>query len=205
MQQGCFLQFAKAPRVGAVKTRLQPVLTPSRAAAVARTLSARVASALDAAPCGWDVCLVADEPEDPFLRELAARHGRVVHEQGPGDLGQRMQRALAHALRDYPAAILIGSDCPGYDPAYLLVATRILARTVAVLGPARDGGYVLIGFSRMHEAVFEGPRWGSDNVLAVQRTRLQALGLGWEELPPRADIDRPEDLWQLGEDFARRW
>ncbi|MBK7168664.1 MAG: DUF2064 domain-containing protein [Gammaproteobacteria bacterium] len=79
-------------------------------------------------------------------------------------------------MRDYPAAILIGSDCPGYDPAYLLEATRILARTDAVLGPARDGGYVLIGFSRMHEAVFEGPRWGSDNVLAVQRTRLQALG-----------------------------
>ena len=88
MQQGCFLQFAKAPRVGAVKTRLQPVLTPSRAAAVARTLIARVASALDAAPCGWDVCLVADEPEDPFLRELYAAWGkpeRVAQYAEPGD------------------------------------------------------------------------------------------------------------------------
>ncbi|MBK6584078.1 MAG: glycosyltransferase [Gammaproteobacteria bacterium] len=145
-------------------------------------------------------------PADPFLRELAARHGRVIREQGPGDLGQRMQRALSLALSDYPAAILVGSDCPGFDPAYLLEATRILARTDAVLGPACDGGYVLIGFSRMHEAVFEGPAWGSDSVLAAQRARLLALGQRWEELPLRADIDRPEDLWQLGEDVSiRRW
>jgi hypothetical protein len=117
-----------------------------------------------------------------------------------------MQRALALALRDYPAAILVGSDCPGFDPDYLLEATRILARADAVLGPAQDGGYVLIGFSRMREAVFDGPAWGSDSVLATQRARLQALGHSWEELPLRADIDRPEDLRQLGEDSPlRRW
>ncbi|MBP8925813.1 MAG: TIGR04282 family arsenosugar biosynthesis glycosyltransferase [Pseudomonadales bacterium] len=206
MRRGCFLQFAKAPRAGRVKTRLQPALTALQAAALARVLTAHVAAALDAIPPGWDAFICADEPGDPFLCELAARHKRVIREQGAGDLGPRMQRALALALRDYPAAILVGSDCPGFDPDYLLEATRILARADAVLGPAQDGGYVLIGFSRMREAVFDGPAWGSDSVLATQRARLQALGHSWEELPLRADIDRPEDLRQLGEDSPlRRW
>ncbi|MBK6584077.1 MAG: hypothetical protein IPG20_14490 [Gammaproteobacteria bacterium] len=62
MRRGCFLQFAKAPRTGQVKTRLQPALTASQAAAVARRLSADVAAALDAIPSGWDAVMCADEP-----------------------------------------------------------------------------------------------------------------------------------------------
>ena len=202
MRNGCFLQFAKAPRVGFVKTRLQPALSARQAAGVARFLTERVADALREIPSGWEACLCVDDPEDAFLRSLAARHGRVLHAQGGGGLGQRMRRALLAALRQYPCAIVVGSDCGSYDADYLLEATRILARADAVLGPATDGGYVLVGFSRMKSSVFEGPRWGSGSVLAEQRARLEALGHSWEELPVRSDIDRPEDLWRLGAEFG---
>ncbi len=197
---GCFLQFAKAPRAGAVKTRLHARFTPAAAAAVARELTCRVAAALGAIPAGWDAMLCADDPADEFLRGLAARAGRELCAQGGGDLGERMWRAADAALARYRAVIVVGSDCLGYDAAYLGEAAAALERGCdAVLGPALDGGYVLAGFTRLPSAVFAGVPWGTDAVLARQRERFAALGLRWHELPERADIDRPQDLWRLGE------
>ena len=66
-----------------------------------------------------------------------------------------------------------------------------------MLGPALDGGYVLVGFTRLPPDVFAGVAWSTGEVLAQQRGRFEALGLSREELPVRADIDRPQDLWRL--------
>lgn len=197
---GCFLQFAKAPRAGAVKTRLHGQLSPAGAAEVARELTRRVAAALRAVPAGWEATLCVDDTTDAFLRELAAREGRTLRAQGGGDLGARMWRAVDAALAEYRAVIVVGSDCLGYDAAYLGDAPVALERGFdAVLGPALDGGYVLAGFTRLPSAVFAGVPWGTDVVLARQRERFAALGLRWHELPGRADIDRPQDLWRLGD------
>lgn len=198
-RRGCFLQFAKAPRAGAVKTRLHEQLSPAVAAEVARELTRRVAAALRAVPAGWDATLCVDDSTDAFLRELAAREGRTLRAQGDGDLGARMWCAADAALAEYRAVIVVGSDCLGYDAAYLGDAAAALERGFdAVLGPALDGGYVLAGFTRMPPAVFAGMSWGTDVVLARQRERFAALGLRWHELPERADIDRAQDLWRLG-------
>jgi len=196
---GCFLQFAKAPRAGAVKTRLHGQLSPAAAAEVARELTRRVAAALRAIPSGWDAALCVDDTTDAFLQELAVREGRALRVQGDGDLGARMWRAIDTALAEYRAVIVVGSDCLDYDAAYLGQAAAALERGCeAVLGPALDGGYVLAGFCRLPPAVFAGVQWSTGAVLAQQRERLAALGLCWDELPVRADIDRPEDLWRLG-------
>lgn len=197
---GCFLQFAKAPRAGAVKTRLHGQLSPAEAAEVARELTRRVAAALRAVPSGWDAMLYVDDTTDAFLRELATREGRAMRAQGDGDLGARMWRAVDAALAEYRAVIVVGSDCLGYDAAYLGDAAAVLERGFdAVLGPALDGGYVLTGFTRLPSAVFAAVPWGTDVVLARQRERFAALGLRWHELPERADIDRAQDLWRLGD------
>ena len=196
----CFLQFAKAPRAGAVKTRLHEQLSPAAAAEVARELTCRVAAALRAVPVGWEVTLCVDDTTDAFLRELASREGRTLRAQGDADLGARMWRAVDAALAEYRAVIVVGSDCLGYDAAYLGDAAAALERGFdAVLGPALDGGYVLAGFTRLAPAVFAGMSWGTDMVLARQRERFAALGLRWHELPERADIDRAQDLWRLGD------
>ncbi|RLA31853.1 MAG: glycosyltransferase, partial [Gammaproteobacteria bacterium] len=68
-----------------------------------------------------------------------------------------------------------------------------------VLGPAEDGGYVLIGVRRLSPVLFEGVDWGSDRVLRQTRARLTALGWRWHELRMLWDVDRPEDLMRLGE------
>jgi glycosyltransferase A (GT-A) superfamily protein (DUF2064 family) len=94
--------------------------------------------------------------------------------------------------------IVVGSDCPGFDPAYLCAAAKVLGEgNDAVLGPAQDGGYVLIGLRRSHPGLFDGIGWGSATVAEAQRERFRSLGFNWRELPVRADVDRPEDLWML--------
>jgi hypothetical protein len=105
-----------------------------------------------------------------------------------------MHRALARALRGAERAVLIGADCPALTPAYLREAIAALEGADVVLGPARDGGYVLVGARRVAPALFDGIAWGSSRVLDEQRACLRALGWRWSELATLWDVDRPEDL-----------
>jgi hypothetical protein len=195
---GCVIQFAKAPVPGRVKTRLHPCLGEAGAAGLSERMIAGVSAALGAVPAGWESVLCADDPGHACFHALAERSGQGLWEQGEGDLGERMARACTRALRSFPAVIVVGSDCTGYDPGYLRRAMCLLASgTQAVLGPAVDGGYVLIGLRRCPEGLFEGIAWGSASVASSQRRRLQQCGLPWQELPPRADVDRPVDLWMV--------
>jgi hypothetical protein len=118
--------------------------------------------------------------------------------QGPGDLGKRMHRALARALRDHESAILIGSDCPVLAASDLRAAAQALqGGASAVLSPAEDGGYALIGLRRNSRRLFSGIDWGGAQVLAQTRRRLGQLGWGWKELRTLWDVDRPEDVARL--------
>ncbi len=193
------LVFARDPVPGQVKTRLIPALGADAAAALYRQLlvhSLRVAAALP----GVARTLWVDRP-DPgtWIREAASAHGMALAVQCHGDLGRRMHRALETALAAADRAILIGSDCPGYDPHYLEAAFGALEDHDAVLGPAADGGYVLLGLRRAEPALFEAVDWGSNHVLAQTRTHLGRLGLSWAELPTLHDVDTAADLERLGE------
>jgi hypothetical protein len=98
-------------------------------------------------------------------------------------------------LRRHRGARLIGSDCPELRAADLRRAARLLAGGCdAVLGPARDGGYVLIGVRRLTPRLFEGIEWGGSGVYAATAQRLEAARYRWRALRPLGDIDRPEDL-----------
>ena len=121
--------------------------------------------------------------------------------QGPGDLGDRMHAAFRRALAGAPAAIVVGCDCPALTPDHLREAAAALAGGAdAVLAPAEDGGYVLIGLTRVTQRLFNGIRWGESTVMADTRDRLAALGWRWRELETLWDVDRPEDLARLREE-----
>jgi glycosyltransferase A (GT-A) superfamily protein (DUF2064 family) len=76
----------------------------------------------------------------------------------------------------------------------------------AVIGPAEDGGYVLIGLRRYAPELFKGVSWGTDLVLKETRERLRVLGWQWHELKERWDVDRPEDMKRLkSEGLLKRW
>lgn len=199
-ERGCVLQFAKAPLPGRVKTRLAADIGAEAAAELAKRLTERVARDLGSLPPGWSRRLCVDDPSHPLFLRLARAAGAPPLPQGDGDLGARMRRGCEAVLAAWPAAIVVGSDCTGYDPAYLAAATAALDDGAdAVLGPALDGGYVLVGFrSSVPPGVLEGIAWGGDQVAAMQRERFRARSMRWVELPPRADIDRVEDLASPG-------
>jgi len=192
------LVFAKAPVQGEVKTRLIPALGAAGAAALHERLVDRALATAAAAAVGPVELCCAPDARHPALAPLARRHGAALGEQGPGDLGDRMHGAFSRALAGAPAAILIGSDCPALTPEHLRAAVAALAAGEdAVLAPAEDGGYVLIGLAHPERSLFERIAWGGPTVLAETRGRLAAAGLRWREIATLWDVDRPEDLDRL--------
>ena len=196
---GClFIQFAREPVVGAVKTRMNPHLSPEQACQLHCELVLWTCRNLLAAGQGAVELCVAGETDHPLFQRCRESGVAAVTRQHGANLGERMYEALVEGLSRYSSVVLVGSDCPGIDGAYLAGALQGLQEAPLVFGPANDGGYVLVGASRVVPEIFAGISWGSDRVYGQTVAALQGLGLPWRELPFLADIDRPEDLplWQ---------
>ena len=179
------IQFARAPVEGQVKTRMMPHLGAAAACELHRELVLWTTRTLLDAGLGDVQLAVSGDLDDPlFDRCRALGDLALCAQQGP-DLGERMHRALQEGLQHYRRVILVGSDCPSIEPGYLASALCALDRDPVVLGPALDGGYVLIGATQPCRALFEGVDWGTDKVYAQTLDRLRARGLGWGELPVR--------------------
>lgn len=183
--------FAKAPRVGMAKTRLAPTLGLVGAAALAEAF-------LQDALTSWQASelLVAHTGTwKPELWAALARHRCTP--QGPGDLGQRMQRVLQLALKSCDAAIAVGTDIPGLGEDDAASALRALHDHDAVLGPARDGGFYLLALKQCPDGLLEGLPWSSSETLDATRERLTSQGMSVALLPERFDVDAGADLRDL--------
>ena len=194
MKTPALLLFAKQPLAGAVKTRLQPQCNPQQAADIADfAIRASVQLAVSYWPgevtlCGWPDC-------DHFLfREMAEQYHIHLANQDPGDLGEKMQQALAQAIAISGAAAVMGCDVPQCTGPILEQAFEALARSRNVLGPTLDGGYYFIGLQHSAPRLFEAIDWGSDHVLKQTQARAQELGVEFEMLTRLRDIDTWEDL-----------
>ena len=192
---GTLICFAREPVPGQVKTRLIPPLGPVGATRLYRALLGVTLEAAAAVPGVHRELWCADGPRDGGVcGRLARRYDMSLRHQPPGDLGRRMEAALAEALTHSERAVLIGSDCPQFNLAYLASAFAALETADAVLGPAADGGYVLIGLRRISPELFADMPWGTGLVLARTRAALRGLDWSWVELPTLRDLDVPEDL-----------
>ena len=189
------LVFAKAPVAGQAKTRLAAQVGDGPALAAYRALiEATLSCAAAARDAGIlaEVALWCTDPDAPALAELAERHGLARHRQAAGDLGTRMSAAIAAALRTSPRVLLVGTDCPVLTPAYLAAASASLATHDAVLGPAEDGGYVLVGARR--PLAFDGVRWSTAHTRADTLAAFAAGGVSCALLPPLWDVDDADAL-----------
>jgi len=117
--------------------------------------------------------------------------------QGAGDLGERMARILARAIAEAGRGMVIGADLPGLPRSHLEMARDALARHEAVLGPTEDGGFYLLGLSRVPEGVLTDLPWSSPDTLARTERRLAGAGLGAARVPAWFDVDVPADLLRL--------
>jgi rSAM/selenodomain-associated transferase 1 len=192
------LVFAKAPVEGECKTRLIPALgrsgaTMLHAAMVQHTLAMVIRAALGPVQL-WCSPL----PQHPFFGTCRDQHRLTLHRQRGHDLGSRMAHAIKQALKRSARVILIGTDCPALNEKDLHQAHQQLsAGNDVVIGPANDGGYVLIALNQTSPQLFQSIDWGSAKVLQQTRKRLRQLGYHWHELEMRRDIDTTDDLASL--------
>jgi len=183
----------KAPRPGAVKTRLAQTLGAEAACAAYRQLVGRLLEQIDGIG-GVQLRFAPDDAEDeirPYLRP-----GWSTAAQGGGDLGERLARTFQDAFAaGARRVVVIGADCPEVASQDIEAAWGALARCDLVLGPAADGGYWLMGLRVMKRRLFEGIAWSTPGVLEQTLDRARAAGLTFELLRELHVVDTAAD-WQ---------
>lgn len=189
------LIFAKAPLPGQVKTRLVPLLGASGAAHLHGEMVRHTVQCVQAAALAPLQLWCTPSTVAPLFAELKQRSALELYEQRGADLGTRMLHAFTVALQSAEAAVAIGTDWPALDPDVIATALQRLQQgDDVVLGPAEDGGYVLLGLRRVDAQLFTDIAWGSAQVLAQTQARLRRLQWRWSELPMSWDLDRPVDF-----------
>lgn len=198
------LVIAKAPVPGRVKTRLCPPCSPTQAALLAEAALLDTLAAVVATPASRHVLVLDGEP-GPWVPAAFD-----VVEQCRGGLAARLAHAFGEAFATGAGpVVLVGMDTPQVTPNHLQrAAARLDAAHDAVLGPARDGGYWLIGLARPHPDAFAGVPMSAADTGARQRAQLARCGYrvaGTDEL---VDVDTAEEARQVaaavpGSAFAR--
>jgi rSAM/selenodomain-associated transferase 1 len=179
--------FVKAPRPGAVKTRLAKAIGAPAAAAAYRQLVATLLNQL-AGLGGVEVCFSPDDAAGEVRHWL--KEGWSSSPQGDGDLGKRMESAFRRAFQTGAKRVaVIGSDCPVVRAEDIREAWGGLQTHDVVLGPAADGGYWLIGLRQSQPNLFSDIRWSTENVFAETLRRVQHAGLSVQLLRELADVD----------------
>ena len=189
------LVFAKAPVAGQVKTRLQPRFTPQQSVAIHRRLVEHcLATVSNLADTSIELWVGSGHP---WWAELAAVYPVQLHYQRGMDLGERMATAFQQALPVADKVLVMGTDCPFINGEYLQQAFQQLEDNQLVIGPAEDGGYVLIGLKQPQPPLFQQISWGSDQVLQQTLHQAARCQLSCAALATLMDIDRPEDVQRL--------
>ena len=192
------LVFAKAPVPGEVKTRLIPLLGPAGAAELQRRMLSRAIRTALRSGVGPVELWCAPDSRHAAFDVIAETLPISLFPQSGADLGRRMWNAARAALQRAGAVLLTGADCPALTADLLRRAVTGLAHGHnAVLVPAADGGYVMLGLARGCEDLFEAIPWGGATVMADTRARLARQGWRWLELETLWDVDRPDDLQRL--------
>ncbi|HLN16815.1 MAG TPA: TIGR04282 family arsenosugar biosynthesis glycosyltransferase [Acidimicrobiales bacterium] len=184
------LVLAKAPVPGRVKTRLCPPLSPEEAADLAAAALADTMVAVGRSSARRRVLVVDGDPTGvvpPGCDHLSQR---------PGDLGARLAGAFEDAYATSPLPmVLVGMDTPQLTPHLLEEAAAALASggTDAVVGPAADGGFWLLGLRQPVPGLFDGVPMSRATTGEALSGRLAHLGLRWRVGPVRRDVDELDD------------
>lgn len=212
MSQDALIVFSRYPRLGRVKTRLQPVLGVEvclklHTALLLDTIH-RIASLASAEKATLHLYLAECSAQE--LQSLLARHDLPstirLHQQAGKDLGERLWNACQAVFRESPRIVLLGSDSPSLPLDYIRQARTDLLDFPVVMGPSFDGGYYLLGLSQPRQDIFRGITWGTSTVLEKTLAKLQKeeyrLLPGWYDVDTLADLERLRaDLQSVFEGF----
>lgn len=187
------LVFAKAPRVGEVKTRLATTIGTEAACDAYKQLVSVVGARLHSIRSAT-VCFSPVDAEDE-LRSYFSAEWKFRPQVG-FTLGERLQGGLAESFATGAQRVaVIGTDCPYLCAADIENAWNLLGAHDAAIGPAEDGGYWLLGLKAPQPELFADIAWGTSSVLRQTLDRAERLGLKVATLRTLADVDTASD-WE---------
>jgi uncharacterized protein len=193
--------FTRYPETGSTKTRMIPILGPKGAANLHREMTEHVLSQVAGPSASHNMAVEIryDGGNEDLMRRWLGSEFEYVLQKGD-DLGERMKRAFKDAFEsDAASAVIVGTDIPDLTAKVIKNAFAALKQNKMVLGPAKDGGYYLIGlsktaFSAVAGSLFAGIKWGEKDVLTKTVNAAIRLGIRYSLVKELGDVDRPEDL-----------
>jgi rSAM/selenodomain-associated transferase 1 len=192
--------MAKAPRLGAVKTRLAPSLSPGAVTAFYCCLL-EDSLALVRSLCDVEVAIMCPDSDVNELTQLAGDGASVVAQKGEG-LAAGLTSVFAHFAEGHQRRIIaFNSDSPHLPRSVLEDAFETLAVHDVVVGPTHDGGYYLVGATASHPTLFAGDGMGTTSALERLLSRARALELSVGFADAFYDIDVADDLARLAEEL----
>ncbi len=185
--------FYRNPILGKVKTRLAATLGDESALDIYRHLVAhtrevicKVEVTTAKAVFYSDVIDVDDEWGDVHVQKF---------QQIGVSLGERMIEAFSLGFSmGYKSICIIGTDCLELSSSIVDSAFTELRNHDAVIGPARDGGYYLLGMNNLEPTIFQNKNWGSDSVYEATLADFKQTGFCYSVLPTLSDIDVEDNL-----------
>lgn len=194
MSKGALILFVKNPIPGKVKTRIAATAGAELALRIYKALLSKLRYTSLDVPFERYAYLSGSGASEGEWPE-ASFHIRT--QKGKG-IGTRMLNAFKEVLADHDRAILVGSDIPALTPGLLQDAMDALVTNDLVLGPARDGGYYLIGLCGSVPALFDGISWSSASVFSQTLEKAKKLKLSVGLMPMLSDVDTEEDWLEQG-------
>jgi len=193
--------MAKAPRPGAVKTRLVPGLSLEAVIAFYCCLLDDTL-ALARSLGDVEVAIMCPDSDVNELAQLAGNEASVVAQKGDG-LAAGLTSVFAHFAEDHQRRIIaFNSDSPHLPRSVLEDAFERLTADDVVVGPTHDGGYYLVGAKASHPMLFERDGMGTSSALETLLSRVRGLGLSVGFVDPFYDIDVAEDLTRLAAELC---
>lgn len=189
------LVFQKNLIAGKTKTRLASTIGNDKALAVYKELISLTMRALK--NLSMDTCIYYSEhiPQEGELTENKASDNTRFFVQHGDNLGVRMLNSFNEQFAEgYSKLVIIGTDCPGLKQEYIQQAFDSLEDHEIVIGPAADGGYYLLGMSKLYPELFEGVEWSTSGVYKQTIAIISRLELSFTTLPVLRDLDNENDL-----------
>jgi rSAM/selenodomain-associated transferase 1 len=195
MNDRALIIFAKSPLGADVKTRLSDHLPDEERLGLYVSLLTSTIEKLKDIP-EVDTLIAYSPPED---RDYFTGFGPETFPQSGEDIGERMYNALEKVLKEgYGKAVLVGVDIPGLSPSIVLRAFELLKDSALVFGPARDGGYYLVGTKEPVREIFQEIPWSTSHTLEETLKKASKLGFSTALTEKLSDIDTKEDLKRAG-------
>ncbi len=182
--------FVKNPELGKVKTRLAKDAGEEKALEVYLELLRHTREIVLDLDCDRRLHYSSEIPaSDDWSLSWFDKFLQVE-----GDLGQRMERAFEQAFQEaYNKVIIIGSDCADLSTALIQEAFEGLADHDFVIGPAKDGGYYLLGMQRLERSLFQNKDWSTASLYGQTLEDFERLEASYLQLPVLSDIDYYQD------------